>query len=329
MTELVAAAVAFLLTAALGGPVAGWFRKRGFGRSLMVKKGESVTPGREDAPEFGAVPLLIGLVPASLLALILLLVSGGSLSPGIEAGKMLAVLFSAALYAAVGLTDDWRLGRRIPEMPLFFRVALLLGVSVAFLIALRVLGERSDVVLVPFLGTQADLGIVWFAAMVLLLLGAACGGDACGAVSGEGASVSLPLSFAAAGVSAVFGMRGAASVSFAAAGASLGLLLYAFPPEKMREGRGGRMLLGTLPVMAAVAAGAPLFVLPAGIPFIFEGIYAIIRVVRLAFGKAAGPGTLGAFLLDRGMSGKMVSGLYAGAGLAGAAVSIAAAYLYL
>lgn len=89
------------------------------------------------------------------------------------------------------------------------------------------------------------------------------------------------------------------------------------------------MLLGTLPVMAAVAAGAPFFILPAGIPFIFEGIYAIIRVVRQAFGKKPGPGSFGGFLLDRGLSGKAVSGLYAGAGLAGAAVSILSAYLYL
>ena len=165
--------------------------------------------------------------------------------------------------------------------------------------------------------------------MVLLLLGACCGGDACGAVSGQCASASLPLAFASAGVSAVFGMRGMASVSFGMAGAALGLLLFAFPPEKMREGRGGRMLLGTLPVMAAVAAGAPFFILPAGIPFIFEGIYAIIRVVRQAFGKKPGPGSFGGFLLDRGLSGKAVSGLYAGAGLAGAAVSILSAYLYL
>ena len=54
-----------------------------------------------------------------------------------------------------------------------------------------------------------------------------------------------------------------ASVSFGMAGAALGLLLFAFPPEKMREGRGGRMLLGTLPVMAAIAAGRAVFY-PAG-----------------------------------------------------------------
>ena len=217
----------------------------------------------------------------------------------------------------------------MPEMPLFFRIALILGVSVAFLLALRFLGEQSNIVLIPFIGTQVNFGAVWMAAMVLLLLGACCGGDACGAVSGQCASASLPLAFASAGVSAVFGMRGIASVSFGMAGAALGLLLFAFPPEKMREGRGGRMLLGTLPVMAAIAAGAPFFILPAGIPFIFEGIYAIIRVVRQAFGKKPGPGSFGGFLLDKGLSGKAVSGLYAGAGLAGAAVSILSAYLYL
>lgn len=329
MTELLAAVAAFLLTALTGKPLAAWLQKRGFGRSMMVKKGEGVTPGQDNAPEFGALPLLIGLIPASVLALILLLVTGSSLSPGIEAGKMLAVLASGALYGAVGLTDDWRRGKRLPEMPLLGRVALILGVSIAFLVALRMLGERSDIVLIPFLGTQGYLGNVWLAAMVLLLLGAATGGDACGAVSGQAGSTALPLSLAAAGVSAVFGMRGMASISFAMAGASLGLLLYAFPPEKLREGRGGRMMLGTVPVMAAIAAGAPLFILPAGIPFIFEGIYAMIRVVREAAGKKPGLDSLGAVLIDKGLSGKMVSGLYAGVGLVGAVLSIVAAYLYL
>ena len=120
----ITAVAAFLLAALTGGRLAGWLQKKGLGRSLMVKKGESVTPGQENAPEFGALPLLIGLVPASLLALLILLISGGSLSPGIEAGKVLAVLFSAALYAAVGLTDDWRRGNRMPEMPLFFQIQL-------------------------------------------------------------------------------------------------------------------------------------------------------------------------------------------------------------
>ena len=329
MTELLAAAAAFLLAALCGKPLANWLSAKGFGRSLMVKKGESVTPGQVGAPEFGALPLLAGFIPASILALLILLAAGGSLSPGIDAGKLLAVLFSAALFAAAGLMDDWRRGKRLPELPLFARVALILGGSVAFLVALRTLGETSNIVLVPFWGGQADLGSVWFSAMVLLITGAACGGDACGAVSGEGASASLPLAFASAGVSAVFGARGMAAAAFAHAGAVLGLLLYAFPPEKMREGRGGRMLLGAAPVLMAIAAGAPLFVLPAGAPFMLEGAYAVIRIFRTALGKKPGPGTLGGYLLERGWPGRTVSGLYALLGFIGAAVSVGAACLYL
>ena len=47
MTELLAAVAAFLLAALTGGRLAGWLQKKGMGRSLMVKKGESVTPGQE------------------------------------------------------------------------------------------------------------------------------------------------------------------------------------------------------------------------------------------------------------------------------------------
>lgn len=46
MTELLAAVAAFLLAALTGGRLAGWLQKKGLGRSLMVKKGESVTPGQ-------------------------------------------------------------------------------------------------------------------------------------------------------------------------------------------------------------------------------------------------------------------------------------------
>lgn len=326
MVAIAAAVAAFLITALTGKPLAAKLNKMGLGRTALVRKGEDLTPGRDEAPEFGGVLFLAGFLPAGILAAAALIVMG-STGAGFSAGKITAVLLGSVLMAAVGLTDDWRTAKRLPVMNPVLRCVLVWCVGLAFLMALTLSGSYSTIVLVPFSGTQADLGNgVWY---LLLMLGAACGGNRMKAVSGEAASVSLAQCLSCAAVCAVFGADAGMGLSFAAAGSLLGMLLYCFPPEKMREGSGGRMMLGALPVFISILSGIPLFLIPAGIPFIFEGIYVMIRVVCQAAGHPLRDETLGEWMLSRGISGKAVSGIMTAASLLGGILSVTAAYLYI
>lgn len=326
MVAIAAAVIAFLITALAGKPLTGKLNKMGLGRTVLVRKGEDLTPGRDEAPDFGGLLFLAGFLPAGILAAAALSVMGGTGS-GFSAGKITAVLLGAALMAAVGMTDDWRTAKRMSAMPFLLRWGLSWCVGLAFLMALTFSGSYSTIVLLPVLGTQADLGSgIWY---LLLIFGAACGGNRMQAVSGQAASVSLVQCLSSAAVCAVLGAETGNVLSFAAAGSLLGLLLFAFPPEKMREGSGGRMMMGALPALIGILSGTPLFLLPAGIPFIFEGIYVMIRVVCQAFGKTLPEKSLGEWMISRGMSGKAVSGVMTAAALIGGILSVVAAYFYL
>lgn len=325
MVAIAAAVVAFLITALVGKPIIGKLNKMGLGRTVLVRKGEDLTPGREEAPDFGGLVFLAGFFPAGILAAAALSLLGATGS-GFSAGKITAVLLATALMAAVGLTDDGRTAKRVPEMPFLLRWGLSWCVGLAFLLALSFSGSYSTIVLFPIAGTQVDLGSgIWY---LLAICAAACGGNRMRAVSGQAASVSLVQSLSSAAVCAVLGAETGNVLSFAAAGSILGLLLFAFPPEKMREGSCGRMAMAVLPVLVGILSGTLLFLIPAGIPFLFEGIYAMIRVVCLVFGKTLPEKTLGDWMMSKGMSGKAVSGIMTAAALIGGMLSVAAAYFY-
>jgi hypothetical protein len=326
MTALIAAAAAFLIAALAGKPLIQKLNKSGLSHTMVAYKGEERTPGRTEAADFGSLLLLAGLIPAGILSAVVLSLLGGTGS-GFSAGKITSVLLGTLLMAVVGLTDDWRAAKRLQPMNTQLRWALIWCVGLAFLFALVLSGSYSTLVLVPFAGSWIDIRTgIWY---LLLILGAACGGNRQSAVSGQSASVSLIQCLTCAGVCGVFGSDAATAIAFAAAGSLLGLLLYAFPPEKLREGSGGRMMMAVLPVLLGIQNGTVLFLLPAQIPFLFEGIYVMIRIVSRLRGKPLQEETLSGWLLSRGWSGKAVSGVMPFLAFIGGAVSVLAAYLYL
>lgn len=325
MIALIAAAAAFVIAALAGKPLIGLLNRKKLGRAGIVYKDGAFHPGQEVAPEFGGALLLIGLVPAALIGMIvhLFTVEAGR---GFVFGKTITLLIGCVLMAVIGMIDDRQRAIGQKTMPLLLRCGLIWCGGLAFLMTLRIMGGYSELILIPFTGGQSRLGGIW---MLWLILGAALGSDRLQTVSGEAASVSLVQLLTFAGVSAVFGSRVETIVGFGAAGAVLGLLLFAFPPEKLREGSGGRILMGTLPYMGAILGGTPLFILPTAFPFIFEAIYGMIRVAVLKAGKKTPPDTFGGWLMEKGMSGKAVSGLMTGLAAVGGIIAIGAAYLYL
>lgn len=328
---MAAAVAAFIITAVAGKPLAGWLDKKGLSRTEFEKHGEGFSPGIRAVPEFGGLLFLLAMIPVGILVLtaVLLLETDEAFSIRAEAGKMLAVVVCTALIGTVGLMDDWRRAKRLGTMPPLLRLVMVFVISFAFLIGVRLSGDRSSILLLPFAGGQLDAGQGWTIIMLVMLIGAALGGDRMRAVSGQSASVSLVCALGCGGVFAVFSRMGACSLAFAGAGALLGMMLSVFPPERMREGSGGAMAGSVLPVMAAIAGGAPLFILPAMIPFLFEGIYAIINVALQAAGRQTSSPSLGDWLIGRGLSRKMVTGIYALLSLAGSIAAVMGGYFYL
>ncbi len=336
MTAMAAAVAAFIITAVTGKPLSGWLDKKGLSRTAIEKKREGFSPGMRAVPELGGLLYLLGLIAAGLLAMAVMVFTGAgeAFSAETEIAKMLAVLVCTGLIGAIGLMDDWRRAKRMGAMHPLLRLVMVFAVSFAFLAAVRLSGDRSSILMIPFAGIQLDAGQGWTVIMLVMLVGAAMGGGRMRASSGQCASVALISALGCGGVFAVFSRMGACSLAFGSAGAMLGLVLFVLPPEKLREGSGGGMAGCVLPVMAAIAGGAPLFVLPAAIPFIFEGIYAIMKVACQAVGSRRADGclsadSLGEWLMVRGFSGKAVTGGYAVLSLLGCVLAVTGSYLYM
>ena len=228
----------------------------------------------------------------------------------------------------LGLLDDWRRARALPPMSSAVRLLLVSGIALSFLFGIWASGDRSTILLLPF-GSQLDLGIGYPVLLFLMLIGSVYGAGQMSASSGQLLSVSLISSLGCGGIFAVFAIRGICEISFASAGAMLGLTLFSFPPEKLREGNGCRKAGGVFPMAVGIAGGAPLFVLFMGLPFIFEGIYVMIKLCVNIGGKELPAENFGAFLMEKGWSGKAVCGLYAFFALAGGIAAVSAAVLYL
>ncbi len=329
---MAAAVAAFIIAACAGKPLSGWLDKKGLSRTAIEKHGEGFSPGLRAVPEFGGLLYLLALLPAGILAMVTVPFFhwGEAFSSAAVIGKIVAVVVCTTLIGAVGMMDDWRRARRLSPMNPLLRLVMVFVICFAFLVGVRLSGDRSAILLLPFAGGQLDAGQGWTVIMLVMLVGTVFGGDQMRAVSGQSASVSFVCALGCGGVFAVFAGDGSCSLAFGSAGALLGLLLFVLPPERLREGSGGAMAGCVLPVMAAIAGGAPLFILPALIPFLFEGIYAIIRVACQAVGRQNPmAGSLGEWLIAHGLSGKTVMGGYAVLSLAGGIAAVAGAYFYL
>ncbi|MDD6032205.1 MAG: hypothetical protein PUC47_01790 [Oscillospiraceae bacterium] len=286
-------------------------REKGLSKTPVRQKDGIFVPGLP-APPFGGLSLAAGLTAGALVgALVLLLSQGNMLSElSVTRGfRLLGGLVMALLMGAVGLLDDYRQARGLSGLSGPVKLLLQAAVAVCFLLAMLLCGDRSTILILPFLG-QADLGYGYHPLCLLLILGAAAGGERTAFSDGTAATCAMVTGFSLALTGGVLGSGPAAVLGFALAGCALGLLLYSFPPAKLRCGKGGGMLLGGAAAAAALGCGVPVLLLPAALPWLCEGVYGLIRLFVFALtGKKLQAESLGAWLEARGLSDKGVSGV--------------------
>ena len=210
------------------------------------------------------------------------------------------------------------------------RLVMVFVICFAFLVGVRLSGDRSAILLLPFAGGQLDAGQGWTVIMLVMLVGrsvwrrsdAGCQRTECECI--------VCLRTWCGGVFAVFagGRCLCAGVWFGRCAAGLIAVCTAARTFAGRK----RWCNGRLCTAGdgGNCRGAPSFYSSALIPFLFEGIYAIIRVACQAVGRQNPmAASLGEWLIARGLSGKTVMGGYAVLSLAGGIAAVAGAYFYL
>ncbi len=276
-TILLAAAIAFAVTAIIGSPVIHWLRKMKFGQKIL-EIGPKWHMNKQNIPTMGGFMFMIGIAVSMLIMGILT----GQWKGGAHAtGNFFAVLLIALAYGLVGMVDDWAKIKKKQNAGLSAGQKLLLQVVVAavFLSLLRLTGSLSDGIWIP--GTNMIFRLPWMVYLVFAIVAVVGCDNAVNltdGIDGLAASVTLPVAIFFAAVGYCLNAPSIMAFAGALAGALAGFLIYNFNPAKVFMGDTGSLFLGGAVAGLAFACDMPLILLPIGLIYICETLSVILQV---------------------------------------------------
>jgi phospho-N-acetylmuramoyl-pentapeptide-transferase len=257
--------------------VLGLALSRVFRRSLFWLRSRERKPGKEKIhrlfpkprrPLGGGLAMMI----AATISLVLVPLLWGS-SPRRETLWVLPVAWA---YAAIGLFDDLRKagGRGIRERPKFL---LQLAAALVFGVLLWAVGGRTEL-RVPFLAEPVTIGPIYALVAALVVLSTANAvnlSDGMDGLAGGGLVIAL------AGLAAIGYLdpaRAVGPIAWPLCGATLGFLVFNYPPAKLLMGDTGALGLGAALGAAALFAQAEFWLILLAAPFVVNAASVIVQM---------------------------------------------------
>nr|WP_300128150.1 phospho-N-acetylmuramoyl-pentapeptide-transferase [uncultured Butyricicoccus sp.] len=290
-TILLAAVIAFVVTAVIGKPLIRWLQKQKFGQKIL-EIGPKWHMNKQYTPTMGGFMFMIGITVSMLIMAFLLGVFTGG-SAGV--GSFFSVWLLAVVYGCVGFVDDWAKIKKKENAGLTPKQKLALQVVVAavFVSLLHLAGDlplsADGGVYLPIPGTDLTLTLPWVVYLIFAVFAIVAENNAVNltdGIDGLAAGVTLPVAvfFIALNHSVNLG-----ATVFAAAlvGALCAFLIYNFNPAKVFMGDTGSLFLGGAVAGLAFAAGQPLLLLPVGLIYLIETVSVVLQVTyfKLTHGK--------------------------------------------
>lgn len=279
--EAVAAVVGFLLTVAFGKIVIPWLIKLKFGQSIL-EIGPNWHKNKQGTPTMGGIMFILGIGVCIVLAGIPLMLLDGEF-------RHLLVFGFALLFGIIGFIDDYAKVAKKQNQGLSAMQKLLLQLagSAVFLSVLRMTGDLTPSLALPYLGQIEMPWILYLIFMMFIIVGAVNAVNLTDGVDGLASSVTLPVALLFAIMAVVFRIDGAGLFAAALFGALCGFLVYNKNPAKVFMGDTGSLFLGGAIVGLAFAFDMPMILLFAGIVYIAETLSVILQVAyfKITHGK--------------------------------------------
>ncbi len=194
----------------------------------------------------------------------------------------LVVLYAVG-NAAIGFVDDWfKLNKRQNEgLTDLQKLILQLVLAAAFIAMMRITGNLTTTLALPFCDIAWDFG--WFAYPVylLVLVGFVNATNITDGLDGLASSVCATVAAFIVAFAAISADREIALIGAALLGCVLGFLVYNHHPAKMFMGDTGSLFLGAVIMGCAVMAGELLLFVLAGFLFVAEMLSSFLQ--RLYF----------------------------------------------
>lgn len=279
--NLVAVLVSFALTVAFGKMVIPWLIKLKFGQSIL-EIGPNWHKNKQGTPTMGGIMFILGIGLTVLLAGIPLMIFDGDF-------RHLIIFGFALVFGVIGFIDDYAKVSKKENKGLsaLQKLLLQLAASAVFLTVLRISGDLTPSLTLPFAGTVKLPWLLYLFLMLFVIVGAVNAVNLTDGVDGLATSVTLPVALMFGALAFVLSTPGIGLFAAALFGALCGFLLYNRNPAKVFMGDTGSLFLGGAIVGLAFAFDLPLILLFAGIIYIAETLSVILQVTyfKLTHGK--------------------------------------------
>ena len=236
--------------------------------------------GKEGTPTMGGIAMIISLCLCVLAAVVAGLISEDLRSVSSRA----ALVFGyAMLNGLIGMIDDRvkLLKKQNEGLTAPQKYALQFVCAVLFILGMRLTGNMTTSLHIPFTSLSFDIGFFYYIIAALLLTGVVNAVNLTDGIDGLASSNVLLVGvlFAVIAFSSKIGGNDVALLGGTVAGMCGGFLVYNFYPAKIFMGDTGSLFLGGLVVGGAFMINSPLTVILFGLWFIIETASVILQVL--------------------------------------------------
>lgn len=231
---------------------------------------------KEGTPTMGGISFIIGSLITFAVMCVILLLRGAAEGMG----KAVIVMLFALASGAIGVVDDMTKFKNHRNEGLTAAQKYLLQLISAglFLAAMKLTGNITTELYIPYFDVSLELGIFYYIFAILLITGIVNAVNLTDGIDGLASSVTLALGAFFAVAAFTLGLLPSAVVSGITMGACLGFLVYNFYPARVFMGDTGSLFLGALAVGMAFMIDNPLIVVIVGIIYIIEAFSVILQV---------------------------------------------------
>ena len=286
LTSVIAAAVAFAVTAGSGYFVIPYLKKLKFGQTIL-DIGPKWHKGKQGTPTMGGVMIIAGVLLSLLVAFGYSAAVSGRFASELHDSYRLSVFLSGIFLAlgmsAIGFMDDYIKVVKKRNLGLTARqkTFLQLLVAAAYLISLCLSGMKTTTI--PFIGDiniVEGAGLLFWPIALMFIYGFTNAVNLTDGIDGLASSVTLVVACAFMLASGFLYQFGINALSAALAGACCGFIVWNAKPAKVFMGDTGSMFLGGAVVAISFGTERPVLLLLAGITYFAEALSDILQVAH-------------------------------------------------
>ncbi len=231
---------------------------------------------KEGTPTMGGISFIIASLISFAVMAVILAINGET--DGLV--RAIIVILFAVASGAIGIVDDMTKFKNHRNEGLTASQKYLLQLISAglFLAAMKLTGNISTELRIPYFDTCVELGVFYYIFSILLITGIVNAVNLTDGIDGLASSVTLALGAFFSVAAFTLGSAASAVVSAITMGACLGFLVYNFYPARVFMGDTGSLFLGALAVGMAYMIDNPLIVVVVGIVYIMEAVSVILQV---------------------------------------------------